>query len=252
MHRMPKRPEPKTFQVLAARLLTPNMRRVTIGGDALASFPAGQAGGYVKLMLPAGGRAAVRTYTISAQRDDGLDIDFALHGAGGEGGPAVAWSRTARPGDTVTVGGPGPAKPLPPGADHYLVFGDMTALPAIAVNLAALPADARGHALIEIQSEADRQDIDHPDGLELHWLVNPQPGHDPHLFEGVARSLGWPEGRVYAWSASEFETMRRMRRYLREERGLGPSDLYISSYWKHGLVEDEHRTVKRADAEASV
>ena len=42
--------------------------------------------------------------------------------------------------------------------------------------------------------------------------------------------------------------MRLTRQYLREERGLGPAQLYISSYWKLGLGEEKHREIKRADA----
>nr|WP_272214140.1 SIP domain-containing protein [Marinicella sp. W31]MDC2876875.1 SIP domain-containing protein [Marinicella sp. W31] len=62
----------------------------------------------------------------------------------------------------------------------------------------------------------------------------------------------WRTGSVYGWCAAEFETMRRLRTYLRQERGLGPDQLYISSYWKQGLGEDQHRVVKRADAETAV
>ena len=249
---MPKRPEPKTFEVLSTEQLTPFMRRVSIGGEAIRGFPQGQDGGYLKLMLPGASpadRPLLRTYTIRRQRADALDLDFALHGDATAGGPAVAWARRVVPGDRITVGGPGPAKPLPADADWYLVLGDMTALPAIAVNLAALADDAIGHAVIEVQTEADRQDIPHPEGVEVHWIVNPAPGQRPELFEQAVRALGWGEGRVYAWSATEFEVMKRMRRYLREERGLGSDQLYISSYWKHGLVEDRHREVKDEDAE---
>jgi len=124
----------------------------------------------------------------------------------------------------------------------------MTALPAIAVNLAALAENATGDVLIEIQDDSDRQDIQHPPGVDIHWIVNPAPGRRPELFEQAARSIAWGEGRVYAWSATEFDVMRRLRRYLREERRLGPDQLYISSYWKHGLVEDQHREIKSADA----
>ncbi len=249
---MQKRPEPETFEVLSAQQLTPNMRRVSIGGDAIRSFPQGQDGGYVKLMIPgtnAADRPSVRTFTIRRQQADGLDIDFALHGGANAGGPGMAWARRAAPGDEIRVGGPGPAKPLRPGADSYLVLGDMTALPAISVNLGELADDATGYALIEIQTEADKQDIKHPEGIEIHWIVNSDPGERPELFEQAVRSVGWVEGRIYAWSATEFNVMKRMRRYLREERGLGSEQLYISSYWKHGLVEDQHREVKSADSE---
>ena len=249
--RMANKPEPKTFDVLSAEQVTPNMRRISIGGTALRDFPQGQDGGYLKLLLPGADpsqRPSVRTYTIRRQRPDALDIDFALHGNGGAGGPAVAWAQTVQPGERITAGGPGPAKPLPPDADWHFVIGDMTALPAIAVNLAALADDAVGHAVIEIQTDADRQDLEHPDGIEIHWIVNPEPGRHPELFEQAVRSIPWREGRVYAWSATEFDVMKRVRLYLREERGRGPDQLYISSYWKHGLVEDQHREIKQADA----
>jgi len=233
------------------------MRRVSLGGDALNDFPAGQDGGYLKLMIPSSDdsdRGFVRTYTIRHQRPDALDLDFALHGnngEGGEGGPAVTWSQTAQPGDKITAGGPGPAKPLAPDADWYFVLGDMTALPAIAVNLASLPPEATGIAVIEIQEEEDRQALKHPAGFEIQWVVNPYPGKSPDQFEKIIRGIPWQTGRVYAWSATEFDVMRRTRAYLRDERGLGSDQLYISSYWKSGLAEDQHREVKQADAAES-
>jgi len=245
------RPIPRELEVTGTRPVSRNMLRLTLGGEGLAGFPADQAGGYVKLMLapaPGSEKPTVRTYTIRDQRPDGIDIDFALHGvSGGEAGPATDWAMAAEPGQRITVGGPGPAKPLPPDADWYVIAGDMTALPAIGVNLERLARDAKGVAVIEIQHEDDRQAIDCPPGIELHWLVNPQPGERQVLADHV-RSLGWREGDVYAWAACEFSSMRELRAYLREERGLGRDRLYISSYWKCGLAEDSHKTVKREDA----
>ncbi|WP_347304059.1 siderophore-interacting protein [Croceibacterium sp. TMG7-5b_MA50] len=239
---------------MSKRLLTPNMLRVTLGGAGLAGFPAGQAGGYLKLRVPAqgGGKPCVRTYTISAQGQDGLEVDFALHAdAHGKAGPATAWALGTDVGDVLEVGGPGAAKPLPAGHDFYLVAGDMTSLPAISVNLAALPDNARGLAVIEISDTADRQDLPCPAGVELAWLVK-QPGSDPDLLARTLRSRPWPQGSVYAWAACEFAAMRALRTYLRDERGLMPDRLYISSYWQAGSTEDRHREVKRADAEGAV
>lgn len=251
---MSKRPEPKVFEVVSTSMVTPNMLRVSLGGAALADFPAGQDGGYLKLRIPGAApsdKPFVRTYTIRRQTAEVLDIDFVLHGDKGSGGPAVSWALTAKPGDKIAAGGPGPAKLLPQEADWYLVAGDMTALPAMAVAIEALPEHAVGHAVIEIQTEADRQDFRHPEGFEIQWLVNPEPGDGPDLFDEAIRSVPWRQGEVYAWCATEFEEMRRARAYLRGERGLSPAQLYISSYWKQGLVEDQHREVKYADSVAA-
>ena len=248
------RPEPRMLMLLSRTQVTPNMVRLRLGGSGMASFPQGSLGGYVKLRLSEGedgARPAVRTYTIRRQSEDAIDVDFVVHGLDHERpGPAVEWALSAQPGDRISVGGPGPAKPLPKGMDRYLVAGDMTALPAISVNLEALPADARGAAVIEIQHEDDRQDIALPKGFAIHWLVNPHPGNDPELLLRKLRELGWEDGETYGWVAAEFSAMRMLRDYLRGERGLGPDRLYVSSYWKRGEDEDSHRVTKRTDLEA--
>lgn len=249
----PNRPSPRLLQVVAKEQVSPNMLRVRLGGPGLAGFPAGAEGGYVKLMLAgrqANARPVVRTYTVRHQTPDTIDIDFALHhDYAGEHGPATEWARATQPGDTIEVGGPGPAKPLPLGFGFYLVAGDMTALPAIAVNLAALPADANGAVVIEVSSEADRQDLARPARMSLTYVVNPAPGTAPHALTRALAAQDPGDDDIYAWVACEFSAMRSLREYLRVERSLGPDRLYISSYWKQGATEEAHKAVKREDAE---
>jgi len=246
------RPSPREFDVLKSQALSQNMHRVTIGGTAMENFPPDQIGGYVKLFLPSlenETKPAVRTYTIRHQRANALDIDFALHGqAGQSNGPATRWALSAKPGDKIMIGGPGPAKPLPPGFDSYLIFGDMTALPAIGANLERLDRSASGTAFIEVCSEDDKQDIQCPDGVDINWVINPMPGMKSVLTDKL-EAVDWSKlGRVYVWAACEFTTMRGLRAILGEKVGLGRDRVYISSYWKHGLNEDNHKVAKRTDA----
>jgi NADPH-dependent ferric siderophore reductase len=238
--------------VLAKRQITPNMLRVTLGGPGMADFPLGSAGGYIKLrLLPEGpdGPVVVRTYTIRHQQAGAIDVDFALHtDTSGDHGPATLWAMTCQIGDTIEIGGPGPAKPLPEGHDFYLVAGDMTALPAIAVNLEQLPANAIGYCIIEVQCDEDRQDIALPSGFDLDFVINPVPGTGAAAMLAHIRAAAPRLGEMYAWVASEFETMRALRDFLRGELGLGREQLYISSYWKAGLAEDDHKRIKSEDA----
>jgi len=241
----------RNFEVVETGYVTPNMFRVRFSGPEVTAFPEGFAGGYLKLRVPLeGDTVAVRTYTIRHQDKDGIDVDFALHGNKDDAGLATRWALDARPGMRLEVGGPGQPKPLPATNGHYIIAGDMTALPAISVNLEALGPDASGDVFLEIQHEDDIQKLAVPPNLRLNWLVNPEPGSNPNLLADAIRGLEWPDELTYAWVATEFEAMRNLRTYLRGERGLTPDRLYISSYWKRGLVEDDHRTVKSADAQA--
>ncbi|KGI77092.1 siderophore-interacting protein [Oleiagrimonas soli] len=246
------RPDPYRFTVLGKRHITPHMLRVTLGGEGMQRFPAQQASAYVKLLLPLPGRERplLRTYTVRAQRADAIDIDFALHGDDG-GGPASGWALTCVPGDIIEMAGPGPKKQVDPAADWILMVGDMTALPALSVNLEQLPAHARGHAIVEVPDAADIQTLPTPEGFTLQWIVQPHPGQSTPLLDAV-QALAWPEGGTLSvWAACEFSSMRALREHFRDARGVTRQQMYISSYWKQGSDEESHKTLKRADAEAN-
>ncbi len=245
------RPEPHILTVIDSVRITPNLHRITLGGEGYASFPSGQSGGYIKLMLlgAKGSKPSVRTYTIRSQSENGIDVDFALHGSSGKCGPATNWAINVQPGDTIKVGGPGAAKPLPAGRGPFLLVGDMTALPAISVNLENLPKDATGDAFILIRDAEDEQGLTKPGGVTIHWIVEADLGGQPLLLSEAIGEMNAIDDLAYAWVACEFEAMKLLRQYLRFEHELGPDRLYISSYWKRGLIEDDHKQIKRADAE---
>ncbi|AOM01060.1 MULTISPECIES: siderophore-interacting protein [Cobetia] len=242
------KPAMRDLEVIRTQRVTEHMLRVTLGGENIGSLPEGQESAYIKLVFARGEgeRPMMRTYTIRHQRATEIDVDFVLHE---EAGPASVWAASARPGDSITIGGPGPRKLINMAADSFLLAGDMTALPAISVNLAELPVDARGHAIIEVPDAADIQTLEHPPGIELHWLINPQP--DPEgqpLLEKVA-SLPRLEGQISVWAACEFGSMRALRAHLKQAYEIPKSHFYVSSYWKIGQSEDGHKLAKQQDAE---
>lgn len=238
---------PRPFTVLARQRITPNMLRLTLGGESMATFPADQPSAHIKLVFPRPGeeRSTMRTYTVRSQRDGEIDVDFVLHE---DGGPASTWAANAQPGDTILIAGPGPVKRLPEDADWNLLIGDMTSLPAIGANLERLSANAKGRAIIEVTSEADIQDFDLPPGMRIDWLINPHPGSDSELLLNTLKDSEWLPGKPGIWVACEFSAMRKLRRHLIDERGVDKREMYISSYWKLGTSEDGHRKFKQQDA----
>ncbi|REG85522.1 siderophore-interacting protein [Marinomonas pollencensis] len=240
------RPQPRELVVISSTLVTPHMLRVTLGGENISTMPEDQESGYVKLIFPSDSGRLMRTYTIRKQRADAIDIDFMLHE---DSGPASSWAKNAKPGDRILVGGPGPKKMIEESAEWQLLIGDMTALPAISVNLETLPASAKGYAVIEVVSEDDIQPLNHPAGIELKWVINSHPGSDDQALLKEVQALNWLSDDVSVWAACEFGSMKALRRFFKEEKKVPKDKLYISSYWKQGSNEDQHKAVKRADAE---
>lgn len=241
------RPQPRELTVIRKTQITPNMLRVTLGGDNIHTIPEDQESGYVKLIFPQGeAKPLVRTYTIRHQRADEIDIDFMLHE---DGGPASSWAKRTQADDTILVGGPGPKKMIETTADWLLLVGDMTALPAISVNLAQLPNDAKGYAVIEVVSKDDIQELDHPIGMELKWVVNSHPGENANALLEQVKALPWLDGDASVWAACEFSSMKALRDFFKKEKAISKEHLYISSYWKLGSNEDQHKIVKRDDTE---
>ena len=243
--------------VTQASRITPNMIRVRLQSEQIKSFPETVSGGHVKLIIPLpnqsprefgrflnsfGVRKRMRTYTIRhVHTSTGeVDIDFVAHG---DNGPASKWAMSAKVGDFLGLSFPGSPKMKPSGSGQYLVAVDMSAFPAAAGGLEALPSFAQGDVYIEILSDADRQPIEAPSGLNLHWIVNSHPDQSGRkLIEAIrAHTL---KGSESVFVAGEYKTVNDLRSYFRDEKKYPKDQLYISSYWKHGLIESEHKRVK--------
>jgi len=256
---------PYQLTVSKSQRITPNMQRITLQGDDLAEFKTDDEGSYVKLVFPVeetqpsdeDANVIMRTYTIRKFNpyDLTLDIDFVLHGElGKNSGPASTWAAHTKPGDTMPIFGPGKVKAATLEADWFLFAGDMTALPAISCQLEQLPDDAKGYAVIEINSEQDQQSLQKPDGIDILWVINPQPDTANTVLSDAVKALSWLSGIPSIWAACEFSNMRLLRTYFKKEKQVSRDNLYISSYWKMGQSEDKHKVIKRQDtiAEDSV
>lgn len=266
-------------RVVRTRALSPTLLRVVLGGADLARVVSGGRDQRFKLFLPHPGQAApvlpdvldadwyprwraldpdvrgiMRTYTISAVRQDPpeFDIDFALHG---DLGPASRWATRARPGDEVAILAPvtednGGVDFRPPaGTDWVLLAADATALPAVANILATLPADLPVRAFVEVGHPDDRILMPTKANAEITWLVRTGRDRTTALVDAIT-STPVPEGASpYAWLAGESGCVRALRRHLVAQCGLDRGAVCFTGYWRQGRTEDDLLTEAVAAAE---
>lgn len=180
----------------------------------------------------------MRSFDRAARR---IAIDFVVHGDEGLAGP---WAQRARPGDTLTIMGPGGAYSPDPEAAWHLFAGDLSATPAIASALEALPADARGAAIIEVETDGDRIDLIAPAGVDVRWAVNPDVADVDFLARQVAVA-DWPgdRGTAQVFAHGERESIKAIRKVLRELQ-VPRERISISGYWARGRAEDAFQAEK--------
>ena len=257
------RPKRRTRQatVVSVEPLTPPMIRVVVGGDDLEGFKVGEfTDHYVKLQIPPPGASyaapfdseevkaqrpreewpRVRTYTVRAWDPERtlLTLDFVVHGDEGVAGP---WATAAKPGDVLQLMGPGGAYAPDPDAAWHLMVGDLSVLPAIGASLQRVPDGVPVHVLVELDDDADRQELTSPGDLHVTWLR--ADGSDSVLLEAV-RALEFPAGRVHAFVHGEASGVRAVRRHLLVEREIPREALSVSGYWKRTRTDEEWREDK--------
>jgi iron complex transport system ATP-binding protein len=174
---------------LRIKLMIPSL---TADGSALPlpEFRTDQAGWYQDwLARDPDTRGSMRTYTVRRERLDAvypeIDVDFVLHvDDAGNGGPAANWALAARPGDTLILIGPNNRAAhcvtaghysgiewRPGLAQHVLLAGDETAVPAISAILESLPDYMSGHAILEVPEAGDFQDLKTAADVKITWLA---------------------------------------------------------------------------------
>lgn len=260
------------LQVVAREWLTPHLVRLTFSGadgEGLADFPMNDfTDAYVKVELPPRGvelgwpydveqvRATrpadewpvLRTYTIRAfdAAAGTLTMDFVVHGDDGAAGP---WARDVVPGgplSRVQVRGPGGGYAPDPEADHHLLVGDASALPAIAAALERLPLGVSADVVVQVENSADEIDLPSDADVRLTWVHAACADGDPgDAVVTAVRALALPEGDVQAFVHGEAGWVKALRSHLRFDRGLGRERLSISGYWRQGASDEQWRAGKK-------
>ncbi len=247
-----RRAPPSFRRVSVARLAPrgPRLVRVTLTGGELEGFDIGLPASSARLLVPSGSgevvlpvwngneflyddgtRPAIRTLTPlrfdTTTRE--LDVEIVLHGHG----PLSAWAGAVRPGDRAAISGTGRGYDIDPTAAAFLIAGDESALPAITLLLAALPADADVRVILEVAGDDAHVDLPARRGTTVEWrplATDARPGDA--LVAAVTAATIDPDVRV--WAAGEAAAVHRIRRHLFEERGLPRAHAVIRGYWKHG------------------
>ncbi|WP_175687528.1 siderophore-interacting protein [Burkholderia multivorans] len=219
------------------------MKRITIDGGCLSILRPELPAQWFKLFVPLGDghRSNGRAYTVRSfdQATRELDIDLFLHG---DSGPVSAWAERAQVGDRFEISDVHPRSGFSINAamDHYLLFGDETALPAIGAILKALPAHAKAHVFAEVATLAERQELTSPAALSVTWLFREDDARASAMpLEAAARSAEIPAGATTIWVAAESTEVAAIRKLLLKERRIDHASLHATGYWKRG--EADHR-----------
>jgi len=243
IHRVSHEIKRRKLKVLRVTDVTPKMRRVTLHGPDLAGFISLGTDDHVKLIFAttpeeqatlenftpgspnAGPKPVMRDYTprrydpVSGE----LDIDFVLHGEG----PAASWAEQVEPGQFLHIAGPRGSMIVPDIFDSYLLIGDETALPAIARRLEGLAANRSALVVVEVADQGEQQVFHSQAQVDVIWIVR----GEQNLLD-VTRRLEMPEGKLYAWVATESGLSRKLRRVLLDEFGLEEEFVKAAGYWR--------------------
>jgi NADPH-dependent ferric siderophore reductase len=248
---MSVRPPYNLFRVAAesVALMTPHMKRITVDGSCLSPFRAGLPAQWLKVFAPTGdGRITTgRAYTV--RRFDPLskklDLDFVLHG---DNGAVSAWAARVRAGDTFEISGVHPRGgfPIEPSTARYLLFGDETALPAIAGILEALPARARADVIVEVADADEEQTIESAAMVEFTWLRRRTDANAASSgLEDAAKAIERPDENTVVWIAAESSVVKSLRRRALSDWGVDRKHLHAAGYWRRG--ESNHKDEESSD-----
>ena len=248
-------PQFRLMRVLSASHFTPHMMRVRLAGEDLKRFSLFGAM-HVRLLLPTeevpqpvwpimgpnglpfwpdeARRPASRAYTIRGLDIDAgwLEIDFYLHEVEGL---ACKWAKGAQIGDIVGLMGP-VGRPLRQ-AIRYLIGADATGLPAIGRMLEEFSPDVTGRVIIAVDSEKDVQPLQHPQGISVDWIIDPDQKRAAETLTQVLCEADWPEGPdSFGWFAGEADQAKIIRQYWRQTLGKSRENTLVAGYWHKDAV----------------
>jgi NADPH-dependent ferric siderophore reductase len=104
-----------------------------------------------------------------------------------------------------------------------------------------------GVAVLDVAGPGDHIELQAPAGVEIRWLERggEWTPENTTLAGGVADVVIPADAEVQVFVHGERESMKDLRRLLRDQRGLDRKQMSLSAYWAYGRAEDEFQAEKR-------
>lgn len=225
--------------------LTPNMRRIILGGEDLDGFVSLGADDHIKLFFDEhkDGKTNMRDYTPRGYDPEArrLTLDFALH----EAGPATHWALNAEIGDDLQIGGPRGSAVVAPIFDWYLLIGDETALPAMGRWVEEAQADQKLITLGLITGSAEEQVFKTAATHDAIWAYRDATcAADPIAVLPAVEALALPSGKGFIWIAAEAGVARAIRDHFLNTRAHPPHHLKAAGYWLKGKADGSDKQLE--------
>lgn len=245
--------------VLGVERLTPSMIRVVLhveGGERL--IPSGHYDEWVRLAFRPHPDAPVTLPILMENgkwgRPDGsqpcpnrpytirdwdpatcrMVVDIVVH----EGGVAATWAMNTFVGDVIALCNPEGRFWFPKGSKWLLMIVDITGLPAVGRVLENLPAGFTAIVHVEIPTDADRQELQSPANVEVHWHachgLRPERAGYTELPRIAQTITALPDGPGYIYVAGEARAASDCRKHFRDVLGFDKDRIDAIGYWIEG------------------
>ncbi|HEX3789126.1 MAG TPA: siderophore-interacting protein [Pseudonocardiaceae bacterium] len=212
--------------------VTRRMRRIRLAGPAigeLAWVPGQQIRVYVGELtaLRSWREGLLRTYSVWERAAETLDLCVFDHGGDG---PGARWSRETKVGQPVLFTKPEGRLVTRP-AEYHVFAGEETASVAFGPMLRALPADARIHGVVEVDSAEGQLPL--PDQIDWRYREGRSAASSTALVAAVA-ALPLPDEPGVAYVAGEARTIQAVRDQLVRDRGWPRQSVITKPFWTPG------------------
>lgn len=235
----------RELNVLRVERVSAGFQRIVLGGEALEGFSSRGFDDHSKVFFPQPGttfvppvvtdegvnwgdgvRPQARDYTplYDAARHE-LALDFFIH----DGGVASQWAVEAKPGDTLSIGGPRGSLVVPEDYAWQLYVCDESGMPALRRRLEALralPVRPEVHAVVTVGDAACQDYLAHLSEFNITWVV----GHNEQAVADRLAALSVPAEDYFIWLTGEGKVVKNLSR-LFETDAIDQKLVRASAYW---------------------
>ncbi|WP_214324663.1 siderophore-interacting protein [Nonomuraea sediminis] len=214
-------------EIMQVEQVAPRMRRITIGGPAIAGLT-WTPGQHVRVLVGRG--VLLRTYSVWHLDPTWETLDLIGYDHGGDA-PGAAWVRTARVGDQVSFTRPDGKLVVRQAAPYHLFIGEETASVAFGAMLRALRPTAQTFGVVEAEGSDDHLALPRP--LTRVSRRGPHTTPSTPLIEAVS-DLPLPDAPGIAYLAGEARTIQAIRTHLVKDRNWPRRFVLAKPFWTPG------------------